>query len=223
MAELYLVRHGQASFGSDNYDRLSPLGMRQSIRLGEYFAAQSFTFERVVTGGLQRHHRTADGILEGMRANIAREEDPDLNEYDFHALYRLAAEQYPALAVEREGGFTPFYRGLKRVLRLWSEDAIAGPIPERWDEFQARITRARRRIQQSGWRRALVVSSGGVIAAMTQQALDAPPQSAIDLNLQIYNSSLSRYFFNAQTFALGSFNSTPHLRPVEDAELLTYG
>ena len=30
MASLYLIRHGQASFGSDHYDQLSPLGQRQA-------------------------------------------------------------------------------------------------------------------------------------------------------------------------------------------------
>ena len=38
MAELYLVRHAQASFGTDDYDRLSQLGHRQSRWLGEYLA-----------------------------------------------------------------------------------------------------------------------------------------------------------------------------------------
>ena len=38
MAELYLVRHGQASFGAADYDRLSERGEQQSVWLGEYFA-----------------------------------------------------------------------------------------------------------------------------------------------------------------------------------------
>ena len=223
MAEMYLVRHGQASFGGDDYNCLSPLGVRQSIRLGKYFAAQSFSFERVVTGSLRRQRQTADGILAGMQADIAREEDPALNEYDSKSLRRAAIEQYPALKAELEGDMRAYYRGLKRVLHLWSEDAIGGPVAERWGDFQARVACARRRIQRSGWRRVLVISSGGVIATIAQQVLCAPPQSAIDLNLQIYNSSLSRYFFNVNTFALGSFNYIPHLRPVEDAELITYG
>lgn len=30
MATIYLIRHGQASFGAENYDKLSPLGERQA-------------------------------------------------------------------------------------------------------------------------------------------------------------------------------------------------
>jgi len=37
MGTLYLVRHGQASFGAADYDNLSELGHKQSARLGEYW------------------------------------------------------------------------------------------------------------------------------------------------------------------------------------------
>ncbi|HEX5612745.1 MAG TPA: phosphoglycerate mutase family protein, partial [Burkholderiales bacterium] len=49
MAELYLVRHAQASFGTEDYDRLSELGRRQARWLGEYFAERGMRFDRVVT------------------------------------------------------------------------------------------------------------------------------------------------------------------------------
>ena len=45
MGTLYLVRHGQASFGAADYDQLSELGRRQSVRLGEYFANKGLTFD----------------------------------------------------------------------------------------------------------------------------------------------------------------------------------
>ena len=50
-----MVRHAQASFGTDDYDRLSELGHRQSRWLGEYLAERQLTFARVVTGTLRRH------------------------------------------------------------------------------------------------------------------------------------------------------------------------
>ena len=37
MGQLAPRRHGVASFGSDDYDRLSDLGRRQRPRLGEFF------------------------------------------------------------------------------------------------------------------------------------------------------------------------------------------
>ncbi|MBN8464677.1 MAG: histidine phosphatase family protein, partial [Dechloromonas sp.] len=66
MAELYLVRHGQASFGTGDYDRLSALGERQGVWLGEYFGERGIAFDRVVTGSLRRHRQTADAIFRGL-------------------------------------------------------------------------------------------------------------------------------------------------------------
>ena len=61
MGTLYLVRHGQASFGEADYDRLSPMGHQQSRRLGEYFAGQGLVFDAVITGTLRRHAETFAG------------------------------------------------------------------------------------------------------------------------------------------------------------------
>jgi hypothetical protein len=36
VGNLYLIRHGQASFGAADYDVLSPVGERQSLALGEH-------------------------------------------------------------------------------------------------------------------------------------------------------------------------------------------
>lgn len=69
----------------------------------------------------------------------------------------------------------------------------------------------------------LAVSSGGPIAVTVQQVLAAPPASAIALNLQIRNSSLSQFFFNADAFHLASFNGIPHLDDPERHAWRTYG
>ena len=68
MGTLYLVRHGQASFGADDYDQLSALGRRQSVRLGEYLRSKGLSFDAVLTGTLRRHAQTWDGIAEGAGA-----------------------------------------------------------------------------------------------------------------------------------------------------------
>ncbi|MBT9476162.1 MAG: histidine phosphatase family protein [Polaromonas sp.] len=66
MGTLYLVRHGQASFGADDYDLLSPLGQQQAVRLGEYFKYKGVTFEAAMTGTLTRQRQTLAGICQGM-------------------------------------------------------------------------------------------------------------------------------------------------------------
>ena len=97
MGHLTLVRHGQASFGADDYDQLSPLGQRQSIRLGEYWrevqsrastaqAQDILNFDAVLMGSLKRHRQTWEGIAEGAQLDMTPQVWPGLNEYDSHAL-----------------------------------------------------------------------------------------------------------------------------------------
>ena len=64
MSILYLVRHGQASFASENYDQLSPLGERQARQLGEHWVALGLRFDRVYIGPKQRHLQTQAAVAE---------------------------------------------------------------------------------------------------------------------------------------------------------------
>ena len=72
MGTLYLVRHGQASFGADNYDVLSPLGHQQAVRLGEYFKTKGLVFDAAMTGTLQRQISTFEGICKGMAVEMPK-------------------------------------------------------------------------------------------------------------------------------------------------------
>ncbi|PVX85021.1 histidine phosphatase family protein [Paraburkholderia unamae] len=224
MAELYLVRHGQASFGAENYDELSSSGRMQSRWLGEYFAQANLTFDRIVTGTMRRHAQTADALLTAMGGQPAQiVQDADLNEYDFRALFSALGESDAAPGLAAESSMKHFYKGLKQVLHLWSEDRLPGRVPETWAQFQARVERARLAIARMGGKRVLVVSSGGPIAVIAQQVLQAPAAAAIALNMQIRNSSVSQYVFNENAMSLVSFNALPHLERAERRELVTYG
>ena len=63
MAQFHLIRHGQASFGAANYDKLSQLGHQQARWLGEYYRARGETFDALVTGDLVRHATFGDGVV----------------------------------------------------------------------------------------------------------------------------------------------------------------
>ncbi|MFL9954020.1 histidine phosphatase family protein [Paraburkholderia nemoris] len=224
MAELYLVRHGQASFGADNYDELSPSGRTQSGWLGEYFAQANLRFDRVVIGTMQRHRQTADAILAAMGGpQIELAQDAGLNEYDFEALFAAVGDEGLPSGLSATSSKKDFFKGLRHVLQLWTDDRLPGAVPETWQQFQTRVQRARSAIQRAGGRRVLVVSSGGPIAVTAQQVLQAPAASAIALNLQIRNSSVCQYVFNDDAMSLVSFNSVPHLEHAERREFVTYG
>lgn len=223
MAELYLVRHGQASFGAETYDELSPSGRTQSLWLGEYFAQAKLRFDRVVIGTMQRHRQTAEAILAGMGGpQVEIAQDAGLNEYDFQALFAALDEEGLPLGLSAASSKKDFYKALQQVLQLWADDRLPGRVPETWHQFQTRVQRARVDIQRSGGRRVLVVSSGGPIAVTAQQILQAPAATAIALNMQIRNSSVSQYLFKDDAMSLVSFNSVPHLERAERHEFVTY-
>lgn len=222
MAELYLVRHGQASFGADNYDQLSLLGQQQGQLVGEYFAERNIVFDHVLLGTMNRHRQTAEAIFSGSSEVASLKEHPGLNEYDFVALIDGLGDEHRELKLQAKKGKTDFYRALRQVLLLWMEDRIEGPIPEKWSEFQQRVADAKNYIQGLKGR-VLAVSSGGVMAAIAQQTLGAPRETVIALNLQINNCSFCRYFFNADSFHLASFNSIPYFDNADRFNFITYG
>ena len=59
MTTIYLIRHGQASFGAESYDKLSPNGELQAKVLGRYFDSILKETPYVVAGSMQRHQQTA--------------------------------------------------------------------------------------------------------------------------------------------------------------------
>ena len=71
MAELFLVRHGQASFGADDYDQLSGLGEQQSFWLGQYFAERHIEFDKIIIGASIRYGKHKPELYEFIQKNVA--------------------------------------------------------------------------------------------------------------------------------------------------------
>jgi broad specificity phosphatase PhoE len=223
MATLYLVRHGQASFAAENYDRLSELGQRQSAWLGEYFAERGITFSRAVCGTLERQRHTARAVLEAMGSDLAAAEHPGWNEYSGEALYKayLGDEWAHARA---KGDVRAVYRTIKAALLAWSEDKLQGPLPETWRGFGERVADA----MQSACAglpedaNVFAASSGGAIARGVADLLQAPASTAIELNLQFRNSGFCEIFFSPRSMRLVSFNCVPHLERGDRRSAITY-
>ena len=94
MGAIHLVRHGQASFGSGDYDRLSETGHLQSRLAGEDMAARGLRPDVIIHGGLRRQRETAEGLLTGLRAHadwdVALEVDERWAEYDADTVLEAA-------------------------------------------------------------------------------------------------------------------------------------
>ena len=98
MGLLYLVRHSQASFLSENYDKLSPLGEAQSRRLAEFWAHQKLNFDRVATGPCVRQKDTVKFITQAYRqAGQVFPEPQIMPEFDEYQAEDVLKRTVPAL------------------------------------------------------------------------------------------------------------------------------
>lgn len=232
MAELFLVRHAQASFHSADYDCLSALGERQSRWLGEYFAERGIGFHVLVTGTLRRHRQTLDGVLRGMGrdAGAAAIAHPGLDEYDFRALVAAWAAAHAddprVVAWRADPASKPaFYRLLKLAIPAWAADALPGPLPESWAGFMGRTAAAVAALQAltAQGSRLLAISSGGAMSALLGGRLGLAPAHIADLNMQVRNTSVSHFHLNRERFLLSSWNAVPHLERAGRDDAITYG
>lgn len=238
MSQLTLVRHGQAAFLSDDYDRLSSIGEAQARQLGAFWRTRGMTFDGIYTGPRRRQINTAKYVGEIYGETGLAWPEPvvieELDEYDGDGILR---EILPALAAndaalkslvdnfERASEPTERYKHFQKMFEAatihWVRGATASSSVESWRGFHDRVHRGMKRIVDgvTGGQRIAVFTSGGPISIMAQLAMKAPEEMAIELNWRVRNCSLTEIVFTKDRLTLDSFNGIPHL---DDPALWTY-
>lgn len=210
MGTLYLVRHGQASFGSDDYDRLSELGARQCERLGAHFRERDVRFDGVITGTLKRHTQSFEALSRGLQAEHQALAMPGLNEYDSEAIVR-AIHPLPLPRARTPDEVRQHFRLLREGLHAWMEGRSRPAGMPSHAEFLAGVVAALDHVRTHHDGHVLIVSSGGPISAAVAHVLGAPPQTMVELNLRMRNSALTEFAFTRKRHSLITFNTLPHL------------
>jgi len=225
MGTLYLVRHGQASFGAENYDQLSELGHRQSHRLGEYLASRGLQFSATIRGSLKRQADTLTGIQKGMGegASIANQETvwPGLNEYDSHAVI-AAIHPMPLPKPDTPALYRQHFRILRAGLTQWMAGVTSPHGMPSYVEFVEGVASALAHVRKNTDGNVLMVSSGGPISTAVGHVLGCPAESTIELNMRIRNTAVSEFNFNPKRMSLISFNNLPHLDGRDYANWITH-
>jgi broad specificity phosphatase PhoE len=237
LAQLILVRHGQATPFEDITDRLSPLGETQARKLAEFWIRNQATFDEVYTGSLNRQRRTAELVREAFTAHgLAWPEaqvTPELNEYDAESVVKHFAPQLAArdsefrLLVEATGPDQNrrFQKMFEALMNRWITGELDSNEVESWRAFRARVQRGLRRItggagpRPAKGRCVVAFTSGGPIGVAVQIALDAPDRTGLEVNWRVRNCSLTEFVFSGERLSLDSFNGTPHL---DDPALRTF-
>ncbi len=251
MATLYLVRHGQASFGADDYDQLSDLGRRQSLCLGQYLRERhgdALRFDTVLTGTLRRQVGTWQGIAEGGGFEVGPSRAgppeaasapsggsadmpvrsvgghilwPGLNEYDSHAVIH-AIHPDPLPRPDTPELYRQHFRLLRQGLAAWMDGRVQPAGMLSYADFRAGVVGALDHVRQHCQGDVLIVSSGGPIATAVAHILQAPAATSIELNLRIRNTAVTEFQFNPKRHQLLTYNTLPHLDGPAYRDWVTY-
>jgi broad specificity phosphatase PhoE len=212
MPTIILVRHGQASFGSDDYDQLSPTGEQQAEVTARALAAHGVRPSRILSGSLRRQIDTAARSASGY--GLGTEIDPRWNEYSMDGI--IAAHPDPqATPIRTDAPLTSaaYQDILETALTQWMTAGEDTTAPESWPAFRARVSDGLHELAGSlaSGSTALVFSSGGVIAAVCAELLEMPARQVLLLNRVAINAGVTKLAVGRRGVTLISFNDHAHL------------
>ncbi len=224
MAELYLIRHGQASFGKADYDALSDLGAQQAQVLGHCLAS-SIKPTQLICGSLNRQQQTMDNLLVGFESASAEKLalpikiNPDFNEFDHENVLEVfnpefKDREYMAKQImAQKNPEKVFHKEYRKAVLQWL-DSDHSDYSEKFQSFYQRVNQAVNAVVSNAQRQecVVVVSSAGAISMCLQQVLDISPIKAFELNEMMANTAITRLVFNeVGDLNLSYFNNYQHL------------
>jgi broad specificity phosphatase PhoE len=238
MGILFLVRHAQASFLEQNYDKLSTLGEAQARLLGEYWLGRDMIFDRTCVGPCVRQKDTIKLVSDAYKkAGLKFPEPLVLPEFDEYQGEAVLKRSLPGL-VESEPKIRDLYAAFQSstgtaaqratfqklfeaVIGEWVRGAICPEGVETWLEFCSRVNSGLVKFLAAGGRkeRVAIFSSGGPIAVAMQRALHLSPESTLQVSWMSRNSSWSEFLYSAELFTLSAFNVHGHL---DDPAMYSY-
>jgi broad specificity phosphatase PhoE len=229
MGAIYLIRHGQASFGRADYDELSQLGHEQSRILGAALKPRIPRVDAVVSGGMRRHRQTAAACLEAMGLPPEMQETNGFREYDHDEIivrYEPRFAQPEALMQELAKTPEPrraFQAMFGQAMERWIGGQHDADYSESWASFHRRCNEALDRLIAAlgGSKTALVFTSGGVISAICRELMQLPDLQAYRLNLTLANCGVTKVIYSERAKYLSSFNEHAHFEGAHQ-KLITY-
>ena len=209
MPVVYLVRHGQASYGAEDYDVLSPIGHEQSALVGRELLRRGVSSPQVVCGNLVRQRNTANGIIDSAGFESSLTIDPRWNEFDHPDM---------PLPTTEAGDPLDFQQRLDEALENW----VRADLLDGWRGFQNTAFSALEDFANAlgAGATGLAVTSGGVVSAIVSRVWGLDAQGTVRLNRVVTNTSLTSIVFGRQGMNLLSVNDHSHLQSNRD--LLTY-
>lgn len=228
MAVVRLIRHGQASFGLKDYDKLSELGVKQSRILGESLKDRVGEIDLVVCGGMTRHLQTAEATLEAMGLDIEPVIDERWNEYDHQEVivrHKPAYKSRTVMAADLARRGDPrhhFQLMFDDALARWTSGKKDDDYAEPWSAFMDRAQAGLSALadETSEAKNVLVFTSGGPTSAVAARLLGLDVGGWLKLNRVCANASETKVVGGRSGISLVTYNGHAHFDG--ERELLTY-
>lgn len=231
MTTIYLIRHGQASFGAESYDQLSPNGELQAKLLGQYFNQILKQDPYVIAGSMQRHQQTAKIALDESFPDLSIQTDSAWNEFNHEQVfshYEPRFKQPHLLKQEIEKAINPrdyLAKIFEAAIERWTGGEYHHEYDEAWPHFKNRVENALQnlcnQLAETQPRYAVVFTSGGVISVIAGKLLELNPNRTFALNWAITNSSITTLRLVGNEAQLLSLNEHHFIKAV-DPTLLTW-
>ena len=233
MTAVYLIRHGQASFGQENYDQLSDLGHQQSIRLGQALNHRAVQFDAVYLGSMLRHKQTAENCLTQFGVTFGESNstvDAGWNEYDHQDVLRQfrpefsTAKSMMEFIGKQDNPKRAFEDDFNAAVERWISGAHDGDYVESWDEFCARVKMSfEATLKASADKNNVAVfTSGGPISLVSQALLGVPQRKIMKMNWTLVNCGVTKIVATGSRHFLSSLNEHTHFEGTDKKHLITY-
>lgn len=223
-----LIRHGQASFGAEDYDKLSALGEQQSRELGLWFKRTGQRPDLVVVGSMQRHQRTAALCIEaaGVTApQLVLEQLDELDHVEIVARHRPDFASFDAMRAELAASADPhraFQQLFAAAIARWTSGAHDDEYARSWPAFRERVLHGLQALAAHEAGTIWVFTSGGPIAVIAGALIGTPTDNPFALSWPLVNTSLTCVALSGKRPGLISYNSWPHLELAGDPQLVTH-
>ena len=234
MANLLIVRHGQASFGAENYDQLSPLGQRQADLTGEFLRQMGTRFSAAYSGDLSRQRETGQRVLDQLEQAPELIIDPRFNEVQTDE----QIEVMMPLLVERDARFADlvaamdtdtksFQKIIETVFNYWVSPECDVSGIQSWKDYHGGVVSAFESAMESAasGTDTAIFTSGGTIATIVGHVLKLTSDRVYEFYEPVFNCSITRIIFNSRKCSLSTFNDVGHLHLMSaqlNERLVTY-
>ena len=234
MANLLIVRHGQASFGAENYDQLSPLGQRQADLTGEFLCQMGTRLSAAYSGDLSRQRETGQRVLDQLEQAPELIIDHRFNEVQTDE----QIEVMMPLLVERDARFADlvaamdtdtksFQKIIETVFNYWVSPECDVSGIQSWQDYHGGVVNAFESAMASAasGTDTAIFTSGGTIATIVGHVLKLTSDRVYEFYEPVFNCSITRIIFNARKCSLSTFNDVGHLHLMSaqlNERLVTY-